>query len=86
MPDASKELDRAFVQRTKELREKRGYTQAQVALALGIELERYKKYEQRSPMPHAFVPRFLLCVGAGYEDIYGVAINARAHPQQRRAS
>ena len=59
-----------FCDRTKTLRERRGLTQAQVAHALGIEIDRYKKYEQRSPMPHEFVTRFCIVVGAQLDELY----------------
>lgn len=61
-----------FCRRIAELRDARGWTQQQMADALGINLERYKKYETRTPMPHGFVSRFALIVGREIEDLYAV--------------
>jgi transcriptional regulator with XRE-family HTH domain len=47
----------------REAREARGWTQAQMALALGIPAERYRKYETRSPLPLYLVERFALITG-----------------------
>lgn len=65
MPKASSDNtpDRqAYEQRLRErvadLRKKRNWGQAEMAKALGLEMDTYKKYENRSPMPVYFVPRF----------------------------
>lgn len=47
-----------FCARVQRLRAEREWTQAQMATALGVPLERYKKYETRSPLPAYLVPRF----------------------------
>jgi transcriptional regulator with XRE-family HTH domain len=52
------EFDNSFVRRVKEAREAMGWTQAFMAESLGIPLERYKKYEQRSLLPHYLIARF----------------------------
>jgi transcriptional regulator with XRE-family HTH domain len=52
-----------FCARTKDLREGRGWTAAQMATALGVPVERYRKYETRSPMPHFLLERFSIIVG-----------------------
>lgn len=44
--------------RIQRLRVERDWTQGQMATAIGVPLERYKKYENRSPMPGYLVPRF----------------------------
>lgn len=49
-----------FVARTKALREHSGLSMKDMALALDIPFERYKKYETRSPLPHELVERFAL--------------------------
>jgi len=41
----------AYCARVKELRERRGWTAEQMATALGIPADRYRKYETRSPLP-----------------------------------
>ena len=45
----------AFRRRLKEVRDELGWTQADMAEALGVPLENYKKYERRSKFPpHLF--------------------------------
>jgi transcriptional regulator with XRE-family HTH domain len=46
--------------RVRKLREAKGWTQAQMALALGVTEEAYRKYEGRTPLPLALVERFAL--------------------------
>lgn len=48
--------------RVQRLRIERGWSQAQMATAIGVPFERYKKYESRSPMPAYLLPRFALQV------------------------
>jgi DNA-binding XRE family transcriptional regulator len=52
----------AYCRRVKDLRAGKGWTQKQMAAALGIPLDRYKKYEDRSPMPTYLLERFALIV------------------------
>jgi transcriptional regulator with XRE-family HTH domain len=47
-----------FCARVQRLRVEREWTQAQMATALGLPLERYKKYETRSPLPAYLIPHF----------------------------
>lgn len=61
-----------FAERTAELRDARGWTQAQMAEALGIPIERYKKYEQRTPLPHNLLARFALICGVELSDLLAV--------------
>lgn len=44
--------------RVQRLRLEREWTQQQMAAAIGLPHERYKKYETRSPMPAYLIPRF----------------------------
>tara|TARA_Y100000310_G_scaffold338756_1_gene429353 strand:+ start:2364 stop:2864 length:501 start_codon:yes stop_codon:yes gene_type:complete len=44
--------------RIQRLRVERDWSQQQMAAAIGVPHERYKKYETRSPMPCYLVPRF----------------------------
>ena len=50
----------AYCQRVKALRSDKGWTAAQMAKALGIPAERYRKYENRSPLPPYLMERFCL--------------------------
>lgn len=56
------EFNEAFIARVKRLREDRGWTAEQMATALGIPAERYRKYEYRTPLPHYLVEPFALVV------------------------
>jgi DNA-binding XRE family transcriptional regulator len=55
-------FNEAFCARVKRLRIERGWTQAQMASALDLPFERYKKYETRSPLPHYLIERLALTV------------------------
>jgi transcriptional regulator with XRE-family HTH domain len=63
MAETESELRRQYINRTAELRQARGMTQQEMADALGISLDRYKKYEQRSVLPPYLLPRFAGIVG-----------------------
>ncbi len=56
------EFNEAFIRRVKRLREERGWTAEQMAIALGVPAERYRKYEYRTPLPHYLIERFGLQV------------------------
>lgn len=68
----------ALCQRVRDLRDARGWTQMQMATALDIPYERYKKYETRSPLPHYLLERFALLVG---QDLHYVVTGKRAPVQ-----
>lgn len=57
----------ALCARVHRLRNDRGWTAAQMATALGVPPERYRKYEYRSPLPHYLLERFALIVGRDLE-------------------
>ena len=67
-----------FVRRVKEAREAMGWTQAVMAESLGIPLERYKKYEHRSLLPHYLVAKF--CELTGCDMHYLMTGERRAPP------
>jgi ribosome-binding protein aMBF1 (putative translation factor) len=75
----STELDfnSRFVQRVKEAREAMGWTQAVMADSLEIPLERYKKYEHRSLLPHHLVAKFCKLTGC---DIHYLMTGERRSP------
>lgn len=59
-----KEFNEAFIARVKRLREQHnGWTSEQMAKALGIPAERYRKYEYRSVLPHYLIEPFAMIVG-----------------------
>ncbi len=53
--------------RVHKLRNDRGWTAQQMATALNVPPERYRKYEYRSPLPHYLLGRFALIVGRDIE-------------------
>lgn len=57
----------ALTSRVHRLRNERGWTAEQMATALGIPPDRYRKYEYRSPLPHYLLERFALIVGRDVE-------------------
>ena len=59
-------INREFVARTKQAREAAGFTQEQAARFLGVSLEAYQKYEQRSPLPHCHVNDFIILTKVDY--------------------
>jgi transcriptional regulator with XRE-family HTH domain len=52
----------AFTARIQKLRDDKGWTQQQMAVALGVPLGTYKKYESRTLLPHILLERFSLIV------------------------
>lgn len=74
----------AFCAVTKLARQSLGWTQNQMATALDIPEDRYRKYEVRSPMPHELLPRFAQITGRSVHDLFTNA-NARALHNKRAA-
>lgn len=62
-------FNEALCARTHKLRNDRGWTSQQMATALGVPPDRYRKYEYRSPLPHYLLERFALIVGREIEYI-----------------
>lgn len=56
------EQTESYRERVRESRIAAGFTQRMMADALGIPLDRYKKYENRSPMPSMTLARFAAIV------------------------
>lgn len=54
----------------KDLRKRKGWTQQEMATAIGISLENYRKYENRSLLPHRLVPAFCLVTGITEGELY----------------
>jgi transcriptional regulator with XRE-family HTH domain len=76
----------ALCARVHRLRNERGWTAQQMATALGIPAERYRKYEYRSPLPHYLLERFALIVGRDVEYVlFGKSAVGRLDmPESRR--
>lgn len=78
------DFQRQFIERTKQLRERRGWSQQEMADALQISLSRYSKYEQRSPLPHEFIDLFTRLVGCDIDFYITGKIARRKHrPKQQ---
>jgi transcriptional regulator with XRE-family HTH domain len=59
-----------FCERTRAIREAMGWSQKEMAHALGIPLENYKKYEKRTPIPHRLITRYCLITGVSEADLF----------------
>lgn len=57
------QFNEAICARVHRLRNERGWTAEQMATALGVPAERYRKYEYRSPLPHYLIEQFAIIVG-----------------------
>lgn len=78
MEQAESALARQYIERVASLRKRRGFTQDQMAAALGVPVERYKKYERRSAMPVYLIERFAAIVGCDVETVVtGKTVNRR---------
>lgn len=55
--------------RVKRWREEKHWTAAQMATALNVPAERYRKYESRSPLPAYLMERFCLICDADLENL-----------------
>lgn len=75
------EFNEALCRRVRELRGAR--TQAAMAQELGLPLERYKKYETRSPLPAYLVPR--LAEASGQSITYVISGSDAQTPTPNRA-
>jgi transcriptional regulator with XRE-family HTH domain len=78
----------AFCASVKSLRERRGWTQKQMATALGVSLGNYQKYETRTPLPHRLIPAFCLIVGVSESELFGDVDHDQrsARPRSRPAA
>lgn len=75
-------FNEALCARTHELRNERGWTAAQMATALGVPPDRYRKYEYRSPMPAYLMERFALIVGCDLDYLLTGKASSRAKAQE----
>ena len=66
--------------RVKQLREEKGWTAAQMAIALGVPAERYRKYEVRSPLPGYLMERFCIITDTTLENLILGTPRKRANP------
>lgn len=71
-----------FLLRTKEARERRGFTQEEIAVLLDIKQTVYHKYEVRSYMPHYLIRRFCIACGIDIDFLYEEQRNAVSQRQE----
>lgn len=75
------EFNEALIARVKRLREEHDdWTAEQMAIALGIPPERYRKYEYRSVLPHYLIEPFAMIVG---RDVAYILTGRSAEPARR---
>lgn len=55
--------------RVRALRDAKDWSQEQMAIALGVPVERYRKYETRSPLPSYLMERFALITDCTVEHL-----------------
>lgn len=73
-------FNEALCARVKRWREEKGWTAAQMATALGVPPDRYRKYEVRSPLPAYLMHRFCLISEADLENLLLGKARRRAVP------
>ena len=71
-PRVSPLFSQTFQKRLKNLRQGAGLTQNDIATALHIAVDTYKKYENRpkSMLPHKYIQAFIEAVGIGPQGYY----------------
>lgn len=74
-----------FISRTAMARENAGFTQEEMARALGINQSKYHKYESRSLMPHYLLLTFCVLAKVSMEWMYTAAVEVKplASPKKK---
>lgn len=57
------EFRKAFVGRVRQIRESLGWSPTHMAEMMNVEIESWRKYEKRTPLPHHLIPKFCLLTG-----------------------
>lgn len=83
MADNNDELtfNDALCARVKQWREEKGLTAAQMATALNVPADRYRKYETRSPIPAYLMQRFCIICDANLENLIAGTPRLRHKPK-----
>lgn len=76
-------FDIRFAQRVKAIREAVGWKQKDMSEVLGIPLERYKKYETRSPLPHRLIAVFCKVTGVPEAQLFDLEVPVARLPIRR---
>lgn len=84
MPTDNRELmyNEALCARVHKLRNEREWTALQMATALDLPPDRYRKYEYRSPLPAYLMERFALIVGCDLEYLVTGKTTKAARPAE----
>jgi DNA-binding XRE family transcriptional regulator len=69
--DSASGYNQEFIGRTKQARERSGFTTSQMAQLLNVRLDTYLKYESRTPLPRSFVPNFCLLCRVSADWLFG---------------
>jgi transcriptional regulator with XRE-family HTH domain len=69
--------------RVKQWREEKNWTAAQMATALGIPPDRYRKYEYRTPMPAYLMERFCLITDTTLDNLLRGTPRSRTVPARQ---
>lgn len=73
-------FNNALCERVKTARERMGWTASVMATALGVPAERYRKYENRSPLPAYLMERFTIVTGTDLDWLITGRTRAAARP------
>jgi transcriptional regulator with XRE-family HTH domain len=60
-----------------------GWTQKQMAKALSISRENYKKYETRTPLPHRYIEQFCIITGVSADELFNLELPVAQLPIRR---
>jgi transcriptional regulator with XRE-family HTH domain len=83
MAESNEELifNNALCERVKKLRLEKGWTAEQMATALAIPADRYRKYENRSPLPAYLMHRFCLIADCDLDYLLTGRSRSVVHPR-----
>lgn len=73
-----KAFNEALCARVFQFRKETGMTAEQMAIALGVPPDRYRKYESRSPLPAYLMHRFCLITHVDLENLIAGKARGRA--------
>lgn len=73
----------ALCARVKELRHRKGWTSQEMAIALGVPADRYRKYEYRSPLPAYLMERFCLITHSDFTFLLTGKTDSRGRKAQK---
>ena len=74
------QFNEALIRRVRAWREEKGWTAEQMAVALGVPPDRYRKYESRTPLPSYLMQRFCLITDTDLENLILGKPRQRANP------